>query len=68
MDALSFPPDLAFALLEPQSHCVADFKFQDVEVMGVPWDRCVKTGSVEAPMGWFCETIVMWSDLCHNWR
>jgi len=36
--------------------------------MGLPWDRCVKTGSVEAPMGWICETIVMWSDLCHNWR
>eukprot|EP00959_Pyramimonas_sp_CCMP1952_P415670 8709484-Pyramimonas_sp.AAC.1 len=62
MDASSFPPDLAYAILEPQSHCVADFKFQDVEVMGVPWDRCVKAGSVEAPMGWICETIVMWSD------
>eukprot|EP00959_Pyramimonas_sp_CCMP1952_P400147 8383806-Pyramimonas_sp.AAC.1 len=19
-------------------------------------------------MGWICETIVMWIDLCHNWR
>eukprot|EP00959_Pyramimonas_sp_CCMP1952_P053668 1122741-Pyramimonas_sp.AAC.1 len=37
MVALSFPPDLAYALLESHSHCIADLKFQDVEVMGVPW-------------------------------
>ncbi|CAK0859325.1 unnamed protein product [Prorocentrum cordatum] len=67
MDRLNFPPGLAYAMLEAQANCKADFHFQGVEVCGAPWDRCVRAGSVEAPLGWICEFIVRFGDLCQSW-
>ncbi|CAK0815383.1 unnamed protein product [Prorocentrum cordatum] len=67
MDRLGFPPDLACAVLEAQATCKVDFKVQDVEVCGVSWDRCVRAGSVGAPLGWMCKSIVLFGDLCQSW-
>eukprot|EP00959_Pyramimonas_sp_CCMP1952_P228817 4784123-Pyramimonas_sp.AAC.1 len=45
-------PNLAYAVLEGYTNYMATLRFQETETSNIPWDSCIRTGSMEAPMLW----------------
>eukprot|EP00959_Pyramimonas_sp_CCMP1952_P290412 6074256-Pyramimonas_sp.AAC.1 len=49
---LQYNDELIFALMEGAVTNAADFQFQEVRSHPMPWDSCIRTGSLEGPPLW----------------
>ena len=68
LERLHFNAELAFALVEGLAENRADISFQQVDISDIGWDTCIRTGSVEAPMFWQCESILMFAPVVADWE
>eukprot|EP00959_Pyramimonas_sp_CCMP1952_P348412 7298374-Pyramimonas_sp.AAC.1 len=65
---LRFPVQLVYALVEGLAQNRADLSFQQVDVPDIAWNSCIRTGSVEAPLFWLCESVVMFRSVVLSWQ
>ena len=67
LEQIGIQHQLAFALLESYLENEAEFRFQEISVAGVPWERCIRTGSLEAPALWIALSIVAFDGIAKEW-
>ena len=67
LEQIGVQHQLAFALLESYLDNEAEFRFQEVSTAGVSWDRCIRTGSLEAPALWIALSIVAFDGIAREW-
>jgi len=60
-------PSLAYAVLEGYTNNMATLRFQEIETSNIPWDSCIRTGSMEAPMLWVLVSIMIFEPVCTGW-
>eukprot|EP00959_Pyramimonas_sp_CCMP1952_P108300 2264391-Pyramimonas_sp.AAC.1 len=46
---------------------MATLRIQEIGTSDIPWDSCIRTGSMEAPMLWVLVSIVMFDGVCAGW-
>ena len=68
LEGLHFNLELAYALVEGLAENRADLSFQQVDAHDIGWDACIRTGSVEAPLFWICECILMFGSIVCDWE
>eukprot|EP00959_Pyramimonas_sp_CCMP1952_P186128 3892073-Pyramimonas_sp.AAC.2 len=42
-------------------------RFQEIETSSIPWDSCIRIGSMEAPMLWVLVSIMIFEPGCTGW-
>eukprot|EP00959_Pyramimonas_sp_CCMP1952_P021117 445036-Pyramimonas_sp.AAC.1 len=46
----------------------SEFQFQEVRSHPIPWDSCIRTGSLEGPPLWNARCISMFGPVFLNWE
>eukprot|EP00959_Pyramimonas_sp_CCMP1952_P062095 1297735-Pyramimonas_sp.AAC.1 len=60
-------PYFAYAVLEGYTNNMATHRFQEIDTSNIPWDSCIRTGSMEAPMLWVLVSIMISEPVCTGW-
>eukprot|EP00959_Pyramimonas_sp_CCMP1952_P090196 1888131-Pyramimonas_sp.AAC.1 len=46
---------------------MATLRFQEIGASNIPWDSCIRTRSMEAPMLWVLVSIKIFEPVCTGW-
>ena len=61
------PYHLQYAFLDPLCDSVGTVCHDGIEVEGVKWDRCIRTGGAEGPLGFNLIIAAMWQETFRQW-